>query len=186
MRFGKCLSTLPALLLAIAACDQSIAGPAPADADKPAQDIQAPGSEVGFNPQPEPPAMLVSFELFGTIEGSLRGEYEVRGGGGGALMVETLSSRRTGVVLHVRQRWTIHPPEPVIPPDPIHPPDPIVPVVLELHGILQPGGQLVLNGSDLLGGAAHVRGVVSAGTDGISIGVGELMFNPQPDPPAER
>lgn len=176
MRFGRCLSTVPALMLATAACDQSIAGPAPADI-RPAQDIQAPGGEVGFNPQPEPPAMLVSFEIAGPIEGSLRGEYEIRGGRG-ALMVETLSSRGTGAVLHIRQRWTVHPPEPVIPPDGLQP------VVLELHGILQRGGLLVLSGSDLLGGRAHARAVVTAGTDGISIGVGELMFNPQPEPPA--
>ena len=179
MRFGKCLSTLPALLLSIAACDQPIAGPAPADAARPAHDMQAPGGEVGFNPQPDPPATLVAFEIVGPFDGSLRGEYEMDGGRG-ALMVETLSSRRTGAVLHVRQRWTVHPPEPV------HPPDPILPVVLELHGILQRGGQLVLNGDDLPGGAAHARAVVTTGTDGISIGVGELMFNPQPDPPADR
>ena len=32
------------------------------------------------------------------------------------------------------------------------PPDPAQAVVLELHGILQRGGLLLLNGSDLLGG----------------------------------
>ena len=185
MRFGKYSSAVPALLLAAAACDHSIVEPPPADAARPARDIQAPGGEVGFNPQPEPPAMLLSFEVLGQIDGSLRGEYAMRGGRG-ALTVETLSSRRTGALLHVRQRWTVHPPEPVIPPDPIHPPEPVLPVVLELHGILQRGGQLVLNGNALPGGAAHARAVVTTGTDGISIGVGELMFNPQPDPPADR
>lgn len=179
MRFRKCLSILPALLLATAGCDQPIAGPAPADA-RPALDIQAPGGEVGFNPQPDPPATIVwRFEMVGPIDGSLRGEYE-RSGARGALMVETLSSRSTGAVLHVRQRWTVHPPEPVIPPDPV------VPLVLELTGIVQREGQLVLNGNALPGGAAHARAVLTTGTDGISIGVGELMFNPQPDPPADR
>jgi hypothetical protein len=43
----------------------------------------------------------------------------------------------------------------------------------------------VLNGSTAAGERVHVQGVVILGGAGISVG-GELMFNPQPEPPARQ
>lgn len=54
---------------------------------------------------------------------------------------------------------------------------------VQLDGVLNlSAGQLVLNGRQADGGTVHVRGQVLVSDGGSSI-FGELMFNPQPDPP---
>jgi hypothetical protein len=93
-----------------------------------------------------------------------------------------------GKTLHLEQVWTLHPP------DPIHPPEPVEPVQIALSGILNLAkGSIVMNGDTDTGGMeiskgtkVHVRGqFTDAGGGAISVG-GELMFNPQPEPPARN
>ena len=80
----------------------------------------------------------------------------------------------------------MHPPEPVLPPDAIIPPDPVQPLTIQLHGIINfTNGELVLNGVSALGQQVHVRGTVVLASSGAMTAGGELMFNPQPEPPRE-
>ncbi|MFW6083930.1 MAG: hypothetical protein ACODAA_01840 [Gemmatimonadota bacterium] len=96
------------------------------------------------------------------------------------LTVRTTVYEVAGQVVRLRQVWTF------VPPEPIFPPDPIVPVDVEFHGIANlVEGHLVLNGALDGGPQVHVRGnLVSAGGGAFSLG-GEVMFNPQPEPPPQ-
>lgn len=135
---------------------------------------------VNFNPQPEPPAKVYEFEMVGDPSGDWSGRFP--GFREGTIQIQTMSSMMRGKTIHVVQTWMIVPPEPIFPPEPIVPPEP---VHISLKGILNlASGKVVLNGmSDELGVNVHVRGQLTTLESGdISIG-GELMFNPQPEPP---
>ncbi|MDX1640677.1 MAG: hypothetical protein R3220_03205 [Balneolaceae bacterium] len=145
--------------------------------------------EANFNPQPEPPPKVFEFEIVGDPSDDWTGNFpDFREG---RIEVETLSSMMRGKTIHVVQSWVLVPPEPIFPPEPIVPPDPIVPpepVQISLMGIINlANGKVVLNGmSDELGVNVHVRGqAMTLGSGDISIG-GEVMFNPQPEPPPGR
>jgi hypothetical protein len=162
------------LLLAAAACDSPIAEPVIQDSAVSEQaSLTSNDVRLFFNPQPDPPSTL-DFRVAGPIDGLLYGEY-ARGGRSGDLAVETTAAVRRGTVLYVTQRWTVHAPEPV------------QPVVLELRGMVDGvSGRMILDGTSAAGHKARVTATVTSSGGGISIGVGELMFNPQPDPPKQR
>lgn len=137
--------------------------------------------DVFFNPQPEPPAQIFAFETDGLPGHDWEGRFESSEFAGG-IMVENLSSKQRGKTLHVVQLWTLYPP------------DPVLPVRITLKGILNhASSKMVLNGTAAPDGVlvknetkAHVRGEFAMTADGtISVG-GELMFNPQPEPPHPR
>lgn len=137
-------------------------------------------AEAFFNPQPEPPPKVFEIEIVGDPSGDWTGDFP--GFREGRIQVQTLSSMRRGRIVHVVQTWIVVPPEPIVPPDPIVPPEP---VHISLKGIFNlANGNVGLNGmSDELGVNVHVRGELMTMDSGdISIG-GELMFNPQPEPP---
>jgi hypothetical protein len=177
MRSNNAWLALCSLLLA-AACDQPVTAPedeSPADVAHNAR-REPPPDIAQFNPQPEPPKDHLPITLYGPLDGLLRGNHRA-GTLTGALTVETLSSLRRGEYLHVAQRWTVHPPNPILPSAPARP------MVLELQGTVHmTTGDVVLAGGGETVGIAEVRAVASFGRGGASIG-GELMFNPQPDPP---
>jgi len=130
-------------------------------------------ADVLFNPQPEPPGQIFEFEAAGSVDGEWVGRFsDAATGVVGALEVETLSSTRLGETLYLVQLWTLFPPDPAIP--------------VALEGSLNlTSGLLVLNGAEVEGPQAHVQGQVVFGEGGaISVG-GELMFNPQPEPPGQ-
>lgn len=143
-------------------------------------DIREAQIEANFNPQPEPPPKVYEFEIFGDPDGDWTGDFsdfrEER------IRVITLSSIKQGNTIHVVQTWMIVPPEPIFPPEPIVS---LEPVQISLNGIINvANGNVVLNGmSEALGVNVHVRGqAMTLESGNISIG-GELMFNPQPEPP---
>jgi len=140
--------------------------------------------DVQFNPQPEPPGQVYSFEATGMIGGRWVGTFlNPRTGEDQQLEVNPISVEIRGQSFQLVQTWIFHPPDPVIPPDPVFPPDPIV---VGFTGILNlANGSLVLNGiiEDGMGGGAHIRGISEAGEGGVLSTIGELMFNPQPEPP---
>lgn len=155
-----------ALGLPLVACEAGPTTPEPAD---------APGPFVVtayFNPQPEPPPAVFKLSMEGRLEGDWRGMLGVRGGEATA---ENLTSEMNGETLHLSQEWTFVLPEPVFPPEPVR-----------LMGIVnRTTGELVLNGTTEEGVPVHVRGQVTETGGGLfSIG-GEVMFNPQPEPPPE-
>jgi hypothetical protein len=140
--------------------------------------------DVQFNPQPEPPGQVYSFEATGAIERPWVGTFlNPRTGEEQRLEVNPISVGTIGETVHLVQTWIFHPPDPVHPPDPIFPPDPIV---VGFTGILNlANGMLILNGiiEDGMGGGAHIRGRSEVGEGGVLSTIGELMFNPQPEPP---
>jgi hypothetical protein len=155
-------------LLAAAACTESIAAP-----EEPAEQIVegrrlAPADQAQFNPQPEPPASMRVL-LYGPLH-DLRGDYRADRDAG-RVSARTLSSVRRGDRLYVTQQWTLHPPEPVRP------------MVVELTGVVDLASSTVLlTGRTAQGVGVTMRGEASFGGGGLSIG-GDVMFNPQPDPP---
>lgn len=140
----------------------------------------ASGKELLFNPQPEPPARAFEFEAQVRTGGEWTGQFQ-NSYYKGRFLVETGSSVKRGRTVHLVQAWTFYP-EPVHPPEPVIPPTPMRPVTVVLKGIHNTvAGILVLNGKQ-----AHVNAKFTSGGSGaVSIG-GELMFNPQPEPPAVR
>ncbi len=136
---------------------------------------------VFFNPQPEPPAQIFNFETLGLPDGDWEGRFH-NDHLNGRVVVETLSSVMRGKTIHLVQSWTLHPP------------DPIQPMQITLKGMLNSAsGKVVMNGVAESNGMMmaagtnlHLRGeFTAAGSGALSIG-GELMFNPQPEPPAVR
>jgi hypothetical protein len=124
--------------------------------------------------------LVLEFEASGEEDGRWVGRFtEVDG----TLEVETITAARHGDTIHLEQVWRLFPPDPIHPPDPVFPPDPISPITLS--GILNlESGILVLNGGEPDSSQVHVRGQVDFNEGGsISNIIGELMFNPQPEPP---
>ena len=127
-----------------------------------------------FNPQPEPPGRILSFSVQGRLTGGWRGRFTGADGDGGALFIVVVDTRPAGKTQHLWQTWHFTPPDPVAPFD------------AELSGIVNlKTGRLVLNGTSQ-GAPVHVRGEVSSLAGGVVNIGGELMFNPQPEPPAQR
>jgi hypothetical protein len=153
-----CGSVLALLVLAVgvAACDTS----APSFADGPAG---------AFNPQPDIPYEVLSYSI--DIPGEIWWAERMIGTfddvADGSVNVVTSRADRRGATLHLSQTWTLQKGE--------------VLRVVDVAGVYNfQTGRLVL-----YGGGAHIRGFYSStgGTGGFGILVGELMFNPQPDPP---
>ncbi|REL24229.1 hypothetical protein DYD21_18640 [Rhodohalobacter sp. SW132] len=138
-----------------------------------------------FNSQPEPSAHIFSIEILELREGSWEGTY-MNDEHNGRITIETHSSVIRGKTLHQVQTWTLHPP------DPVHPPDPIQPIQIMMNGHLNvANSRMIMNGKSAedewmmpRGTNAHLRAMISESTDGLMIAGGELMFNPQPEPPA--
>lgn len=161
-----------------------------------------------FNPQPEPPGQIFTFEATGDFDSRWTGHF--RGDGfDGVLVVENLSPVMRGKTVHLAQLWTLHPPDPIQPPDTDIPPDPVSPIIVELKGTFNlANGHIVLNGIAktievisppanerfqdwaiqppihflVNNTPAHVRGQFMT-EGGVNLMFGELMFNPQPEPP---
>lgn len=162
----------PVVGISLVACSDAAAPTAPGS-------HAAPGATMNFNPQPEPPAHVFMLEAAGQLDGRWTGTFGSRESGFVAsLSVENISTEPLGEVVLLAQTWTFHPP------DPIHPPDPVLPATVDLRGTLGTNGRLVLNGTTDTGFQVHVQGnaIVTSGT--ASVG-GEVMFNPQPEPPAD-
>lgn len=157
------LAAVTTLLLGVGGCADSTAPQI--EKDGPPRNASV---GVQFNPQPEPPAQILMFQVSGDLFTRLEG----RTGDDASLSISAIETTRRGSVFAVRQSWEVHPP------------DPIEPFEVQLTGIINTAnGRVVLNGSTTTGIPAHVRGTADFSGSGVSIG-GELMFNPQPEPPA--
>ena len=158
---------------ALAACDRAPTAPDARLAPSSRSAVRAQTPTEAFNPQPDPPR-VARFDavLFGIKTG---GTFGV-GAGLGSIDIQTVSVSRTGQAIHVVQEWSFLPPGPCIPPGPCR-----VPVRVRLEGLVNARNGLVdLNGVADDGTGVHVRGTLQGGSDSAA---GEVMFNPQPDPP---
>jgi hypothetical protein len=180
-RSTAALATTPVLLAAafsLAACGDP-AGIAPPPEAAPV--ITAPGADATgtFNPQPEPPRELFRFTIDNPElidDPNLRpwsGTYVDAAGRETPLRVDPLlPAVRTGQTLHLSQNWTFGADGNALP-------------AVRVAGVANlRNGRVVLNGTTADGRVVHVHGWVVR-TGGVSVLGGELMFNPQPDPPAE-
>ena len=128
--------------------------------------------DPAFGIQPEP-FHVFRFEAAGRIDGRWAGTLgDPAAGPGGTLAATMISSAQLGATMHLVQEWSLIPP------------DPIAPVTVTLRGTINlVTGRLVLNGRTAHGDIVHVSGgIADGGSGGISIG-GDVMFNPQPEPP---
>lgn len=147
-------------------------------APAPAASMQA-SVEVMFNPQPDPPMEMLKFaidnpNLLGDPRGLTGRLLDALGREGGTLDVIAIQPTRVvGQTMHLNLRWTFIGDGNNLPA--------VLPAV-QVSGILNlASGQLVLNGVADDGRRVHVRGQTGPG----GTLFGELMFNPQPDPPLE-
>jgi hypothetical protein len=142
--------------------------------------VQA-SAEAMFNPQPDPPLELLYFvvdnpNLLVDPRGGEAGRLlDDLGRDAGQIMVIAIEpARADGQTLHLRLRWEFITDGTSLPA--------ILPAV-QVAGILNlSSGLLVLNGVADDGRRVHVRGKANGGPGAL---FGELMFNPQPDPPRE-
>lgn len=154
------------LLPALSACADPPTAPESAALDPAGMAVDG-SVGVLFNPQPEPPAQVLAFQVSGDLLTRMSGLLGVA-----SLSIRALETHRRGSVFEVRQTWEVHPP------------DPIEPFEIQLAGTINAAnGSVELNGSTTDDVRAHVLGTADFSDTGISIG-GELMFNPQPEPPA--
>jgi hypothetical protein len=166
-RFG--LALVGALWFA-AGCSDAPTAPA-TGASNPAFASEA---EIMFNPQPDPYAEIFRFLIDNPnlSGGDWRGSYLGRGPEAqfGVVIENLPAPERQGEALHLSQRWSFDTADGPLPP-------------VRLDGVLNlRSGRLALNGHRADGGTVHVRGWLSTTGGGSSI-AGEVMFNPQPDPP---
>jgi hypothetical protein len=171
---------LPCLLVAAvaAACDSAPTAVAPEMA------LHSSEAELQFNPQPDPPMPQDLFRF--TIDNpelidnpnliddpNLRpwiGRFVDRIGVEGVLTVEHLSLERTGETLQVRQAWTLAL-------------DGFAPTSVVVQGTyVMDSGRFTLSGRTADGATVQI-GAWRHDSGGSSSLGGELMFNPQPDPP---
>jgi hypothetical protein len=163
--------------LIVAACDGTVVAPEESVAEAVDGRRIAPPDVAQFNPQPEPPRWM-DVLLDGPLD-ELRGGYR-NGDLAGRLSVRTTSSLRRGDQLLVTQRWTIHSPDWTN----LRSASPASTV--ELTGSIDLATSAVrLTGTTADGAAVTLHGVATMGRGGFSIG-GDLMFNPQPDPPKTK
>lgn len=169
---------LPVLLLLSAGCRDHATPTAPGP-DRAASDV---GTLSTL--QTARAVQVFPFEATGLVDGRWVGSFmDPVTGAEGQLEVLPVSFERHGQVARLVQTWVLSfPPDPIIPPDPVR---------LTLSGILNlASGQLVLNlhppdpiiPPDPVRPRAHVRGEASIAA-GVASVLGELMFNPQPEPP---
>ncbi len=135
------------------------------------------GGEVMSNPQPVPPRELFRFRIH-TPESidnpNLRewtGRFSAADGREGLLAVANIRPAvQRGQTLHLRQRCILSVGGDRFP-------------AVQVDGTLNlRSGRLTLAGHNAAGARVQIRGQFTAGADGGSIG-GDVMFNPQPDPP---
>jgi hypothetical protein len=163
--------------LLVAACDGNVVAPEESAAEVVDARRVAPPDDAQFNPQPEPPRWLHVL-LDGPLD-DLRGAYR-NGDLAGRLSVLTTSSVRRGDQLLVTQRWTIHTPDWTN----LRSASPATTV--ELSGSIDLATSTVqLTGTTADGANLTLHGVATLGRGGFSVG-GDLMFNPQPDPPKTK
>jgi hypothetical protein len=126
-----------------------------------------------FNPQPDPPMEMIRFSIDdpNLNPGSHPWRGEIRDATGRVLTLTisaVLPAVQRGQTLRLSQEWRFQ--------------DELLPAV-QLTGHLNlASGRLVMNGRGS-GGPVHAQGWLSVGSGGPGSIAGELMFNPQPDPP---
>jgi hypothetical protein len=170
---------LPTLLVFSAACQDHAtpAAPAPVGA---VHDIG-----IGLDRSVVPAVKVLRFELTGLVDGRWVGSwFDPETGAEGDIVVAPVSFQQRGETIRLVQNWELYPPDPIIPPDPIR---------LELTGILNlASGRLALNlhppdpihpPDPVIPHRVHVRGTATTSEGGLASVIGELMFNPQPEPP---
>jgi len=143
----------------------------------PDQTLLSAGPDAGvmFNPQPDPPKEIREFVLDDVLIDTpeLRpwmGTWGVRDAGGPLSVDQLLPAVQQGKTLRLSQRWNFDGAGAGLP-------------AVQLDGILNlQTGRLVLNGRDGAGKPVHVQGWMTSSGGAYSI-AGEVMFNPQPDPP---
>jgi hypothetical protein len=154
-----------------AACDAAPTGVANAPLDA----ALSAGAGVMFNPQPDPPREIRSFVLQDVLIDTpeLRpwmGTWGVRDAGGPLSVDHLLPAVQRGQTLRLSQRWTLGGEGMGLP-------------AVQVDGILNlQSGRLVLNGRDGAGKPVHIQGWMTT-SGGVNSIAGEVMFNPQPDPP---
>lgn len=126
-----------------------------------------------FNPQPEPPGHVSSFsDLVFDLDLEARSQPAGDLDDGSAVGIIIVGGRPVGQTIHVEMIWEILPP------------DPIEPITVNLTGIINTAnGRLELNGETEDGVGAHVAGTAEFTIVTDTRISGELMFNPQPEPP---
>jgi hypothetical protein len=133
--------------------------------------------EIGpmFNPQPDPPMEIREFVLEDVLidNPNLRpwtGSWGRRDAGGPLSVELLLPAVQQGQTLRLSQSWEFGGEGVGLP-------------AVQVDGVLNlQSGRLVLNGRDGAGKPVHIQGWMTASGGAYSI-AGEVMFNPQPDPP---
>jgi hypothetical protein len=134
--------------------------------------------EAGCNPQPDPPPEMLAFsiddpDLLAAVR-PWEGSFSTRDGWwrGRLVVTQVLPAIREGVILRLFQQWEFLSADTTLPA--------VLPAAC-VEGILNlSSGRLVLNESQGTLGAVHVQGWLGGGVLG-----GELLFNPEPDPPQD-
>lgn len=183
-------SFLSALILMCAACESPVT-PNGLDETAAIQRVDAaPGNTAYFNPQPEPPARIFDFVARGRRGGRWFGQY-YSSSKKGQLNVKTLSSKKRGRTVHLTQLWILHPPEPVHPVKSNHSLKTRTSVKIIFKGVLNSAnGTIVLKGYVKKGERnkkrvkVRMKGQFRLTGRGMILAGGQLMFNPQPEPPA--
>lgn len=167
-RFAALLTCLCAMAAIPVGCTE-VSAPAPAAA------MQA-AVEVMFNPQPDPPMEMLYFSidnpnLLIDPRGEIGRLHGVDGGDIGRIgLVGALPPRIAGQVVHLEQQWEFITDGTSLP-------------AVKVAGILNMAtGVLVLNGVASDGRRVHVRGGMDNSLGSL---LGQVMFNPQPDPPLD-
>jgi hypothetical protein len=182
---------LPMLLVSAAACQNHATTPTPALIGS------AHALDIGLDPEGAGSVQVLGFEVDGLVDGRWVGSWFDSGTGAeGSLEVAPASFEPRGETVRLAQAWVLFPPDPVIPPDPVFPPDPIEFPLVGILNLLS--GELVLNlhppdpihppdpvhpPDPISPHRVHVRGTATTGDGGLTSVIGELMFNPQPEPP---
>jgi hypothetical protein len=155
----------------LAACMESPTSPVPGST------VASRAPEIGpmFNPQPDPPMEIRAFVLDDVLidNPNLRpwmGSWGRRDAGGPLSVELLLPAVQQGQTLRLSQSWEFGGEGVGLP-------------AVQLDGVLNlDSGRIVLNGLDGAGQPVHVQGWMTSSGGAYSI-AGEVMFNPQPDPP---
>jgi hypothetical protein len=187
MRRNGHLTLVPVLVVLAAACQEHPASTVLGPADP----VIATHDEARVLESAEQGVVVLGFEAAGLVDGRWFGRVlDPATGAAGQLEVMTETAETRGETVHLVQTWVLIPPDPIIPPDPVrvalvgilnlasgelvlslHPPDPIHP-----PDPVHPPDPISPH-------RVHVRGTATTGEGGVVSVIGELMFNPQPEPP---